>query len=886
MPLTLKNRINKYRFFKASRKKQLVNAIDSGDIRLIEALIKDGTDVNFILNINATRSYSRNPEPLDSILIYACKSRNLYVDEPKRMEIMKMLIKAGANVNYVNNYGESVLTILIANAKSKTPIIVELVEFLIQNGANVNQQTKDGYTPLLRSCIESDITVVNILIKAGANLNNENDIGLTPLIYAVTWKKNDIVDILLKSGADINYRNKYGNTILIHTVMENRESMVPFLIQNGANLNIEDIHGDTALIKSCMRGNTVIIDMLLKAGADINYKNKNGNTALLYMCAYSTDETRPIIQVLIKAGANLNDTNTEGKNTLILASISRKDDICQFLISEGVNVNHEDNQGSTALTISCMKGKIEIIDMLLKAGADVNHEDASGNTPLTLSTFSEYESTRKKILKILLDADADVNHINKNSESILEYFISKSDISSIRDLINSRANLNYVNKDGNTPLIYACSLNYRYERDQIIKLLIKPDTNFKKKNNKGNTALDEYKKNRGNNPDIIEILSSNKSNKTKWLGFTKEDMNKLNDIFDREKAPNLSLCPVCLSITNREGGCMYMSHNCRDITPYYDNELYELYSYNQDGKKIIQWCTSCGRIANHHVHYKLSVSNDKTPQLNQRYDVFGDDCLDKGGGGLAEKLSRFAEYRNIIISLKDKVGKILRKDAYKLLIRAVWDAPFNIPFPPEHKTKPEWWNQQTTEFPNTAIVNHNNNSNIDEIAAPSYLKPATYAEGKDMFNDPATLITFNHKQRDGTYVTHANSVDDFNQYISAMNKSFQVSESFGYCILYNNGCTGCLHPEEVKQISETVPGFQKDLYEPYKRAFNKFFSGKESPCPPETPTGGGNNGPEDLEDSEDFIKDANALCSIPTKGGKKTRSNKRRYRFTKKRRNY
>jgi hypothetical protein len=45
--LTLKNKLNRHRYFQSSRKKQLMHAIKTNNIRLVKALINDGVNINY-----------------------------------------------------------------------------------------------------------------------------------------------------------------------------------------------------------------------------------------------------------------------------------------------------------------------------------------------------------------------------------------------------------------------------------------------------------------------------------------------------------------------------------------------------------------------------------------------------------------------------------------------------------------------------------------------------------------------------------------------------------------------------------------------------------------------------------------------------------------------
>jgi hypothetical protein len=208
--------------------------------------------------------------------------------------------------------------------------------------------------------------------------------------------------------------------------------------------------------------------------------------------------------------------------------------------------------------------------------------------------------------------------------------------------------------------------------------------------------------------EIIPAIDAAASKGEPWLGSAQSDMDKydrfLQTIIDAEKAKRyaaahpgearprvdlVSFCPVCLKYVQREEGCMYMHHDCRELGGFYHRELYEKFKYAiqyPDGtvKDEIAWCIYCGRIAGasagaSHQHYAHSDPADaaKPPMLplmvSEGSSIFFDsNCISNGGGGLAENLKRIRRLREYALDLERRVGKISDYEARRRLVEEMW----------------------------------------------------------------------------------------------------------------------------------------------------------------------------------------------------------------------
>ena len=92
----------------------------------------------------------------------------------------------------------------------------ESVESAVKAGANVNAANSYGNTALLVAVVqnEPDLAAINALIKAGADLNMGDAFGCTALIRSVKRSdpKLEVIVALLDAGADVTVKDQWGHT--------------------------------------------------------------------------------------------------------------------------------------------------------------------------------------------------------------------------------------------------------------------------------------------------------------------------------------------------------------------------------------------------------------------------------------------------------------------------------------------------------------------------------------------------------------------------------------------------------------------------------------------------------------------------------------------------
>jgi hypothetical protein len=197
------------------------------------------------------------------------------------VEKVRVLVKAGADVNVTSDFGRTPLTIASAQAGS-----APIVKLLLDGGAAANQAA-------LTSAARNDAAVVRLLVAAGARDRGEAALaalrancrecldatvgqqrspvrGALLSVLAPAGPGNpDAVREAIERGADVTLKDPKSRTVLMMAAVSEKISpdMVRLLIERGADVHGKDPDGLSALDFARRLGRTPVADVLASAGA-------------------------------------------------------------------------------------------------------------------------------------------------------------------------------------------------------------------------------------------------------------------------------------------------------------------------------------------------------------------------------------------------------------------------------------------------------------------------------------------------------------------------------------------------------------------------------------------------------------------------------------------
>ncbi|MEO5922797.1 MAG: ankyrin repeat domain-containing protein [Bryobacteraceae bacterium] len=253
------------------------------------------------------------------------------VESGDRAAAMRLIGTKGTDVNATLADGSTAIMYAAANGD------VELVRALIKAGANVKVKNQFGTSPLTEASIIGNAPIMEALLKAGADPNFKNLDGETPIQAAARSGKVDAAKALLDAGANVNAKEGWGGqTALMWAAAQGQADMVKFLASKGANLNErgkanqwerkiiqeprpKDMNkgGFTALHYAAREGCTACVANLLAAGADPDTEDPDRETPLLLAIQNMHYDTSA---VLINGGADLDKWDIYGRSPVFMAA--------------------------------------------------------------------------------------------------------------------------------------------------------------------------------------------------------------------------------------------------------------------------------------------------------------------------------------------------------------------------------------------------------------------------------------------------------------------------------------------------------------------------------------------------------------------------------------
>jgi ankyrin repeat protein len=424
------------------------------------------------------------------------------------------------------------------------------------NKASVNMPDIDGTRALHWAIRAGEADIVELLLKAGADATAKDRLDVTPLFLAAMNGDGVIMRKLLNAGANANQVEKTGESILMVAVRTGSTDAVRALLEHKANANYAEPQLQlTPLMLAAEGGYTEMVADLIKSGADIQVRTRTGATPARRLPCVAQSGCGSHGDGIVRGGwpdKGIRAPIPGNMSPLMYAAREGKIDAARLLLDAGANVNEVDKNDISPLFMAISNNHPDMARFLIEKGANINAKDWYGRTPLFAAvemrnadmdyrTFELLQTPEDRkamldLIKMLLDKGVDPNiqvtevpplrswmYLLGGSLAWVDFtgqtpFLLASlsgDVSTMRLLLEYKADPKIATYSGTTPLMAAAGVNWVFNQTytegepallEAVKLCVELGMDVNAKNSMGLTPV-MGAANRGSD-SIIEYLVS------------------------------------------------------------------------------------------------------------------------------------------------------------------------------------------------------------------------------------------------------------------------------------------------------------------------------------------------------------------------------------------
>ena len=235
-------------------------------------------------------------------------------------------------------------------------------------------------------------------------------------------------------------------------------------------------------------GTAADVRKLLAGGFDPNSATKSGGTTALMMAAPDAEK----MKLLIDRGANVN-ARSETKYTALMVAAqhgTQSTAAIRLLLAHGADAGQSQGQplfNADPLFLAAYGGNAEVLPDLLKAGASLTGEmrliGTSSTDPISGAVRHGYLDVADTLVKLGAAVDRTDARITPLVKAVLG-----DQVEMAKFLIAKGADVNHVDGNGMTPLLYAASIDFG--SPAMIDMLLKAGARTDMKTKQGQTALE------------------------------------------------------------------------------------------------------------------------------------------------------------------------------------------------------------------------------------------------------------------------------------------------------------------------------------------------------------------------------------------------------------
>ena len=172
-----------------------------------------------------------------------------------------------AGIDARDGYGRTALIVAAYSGQH------EVMRALVKAGANPNALEHDRYDIVTIAAVANDVPTLKVALSLGASARNVTSrYDGTALIAAAQLGHAEVVRELIRAGAPLDHVNNLGWTALIESIVlgdggPRHVDTLRALVEAGANVNLADRGGQSPLALARGRGYREMVSILERAGA-------------------------------------------------------------------------------------------------------------------------------------------------------------------------------------------------------------------------------------------------------------------------------------------------------------------------------------------------------------------------------------------------------------------------------------------------------------------------------------------------------------------------------------------------------------------------------------------------------------------------------------------
>lgn len=215
-----------------------------------------------------------------------------------------------------------------------------------------------------------------------------------------------------------------------------------------------------------------------------------GATSTLFHLAASKGNIEGM-DLLLKYGADVESKDAGGKTPIMEAAKNKQANAIRWLVEEhNANIEANSKIGGGVMMWGAIFGDLDTVQALIDMGAPLDQVvPATGYTALT---WAAGHNSNSDVVRILIESGSDIEHRDViESATPLMHAVRTGNLKNVQLLLEAKAEVNTVDKEGRTPLIIGSSFQ-NVEVDKI-QALLDSGADLSIKDKSGNNALDAAK---------------------------------------------------------------------------------------------------------------------------------------------------------------------------------------------------------------------------------------------------------------------------------------------------------------------------------------------------------------------------------------------------------